>query len=230
MSKNQFLPPKVRRPREEVKPVARQLEKMGLTVCGSYRRENATVGDLDILVPGILFWDEVLEECRQLLGYQYSRQGPLKSEGVMTFLNSHLLLNFWHVPTTPEWAGMLLYATGPHDLNIMMRARAKSKGWKLANRLTNEEGLQLNYTHNTEQEIFALLDIKYLTPVERSNWRNELADKPNIRVVRVPSSTGSGFYNVTMRNGKAVDCECKGFEYRNKCRHLAEAESAQNKS
>lgn len=206
----------------------------GLTVCGSYRRGDATIGDLDILVPPYMDFAEVMHEAQVMFGYQKSREGDVKSEGVMPFTNAghtdgFLLLNFWYVVDEWAWAGMLLYATGPHDLNIMMRAKAKARGWKLSAILQDEHEVQLN-GGGSEQEIFELLGMKFLEPTERSAWRNELLAQPEFRVVKVPSSTGSGEYNVSIRNGKAIDCNCKGFEYRNKCRHLAEAEKASKQS
>jgi DNA polymerase (family 10) len=120
---------------------------------------------------------------------------------------------------------MYLFSTGPYDLNIMMRAKAKGKGLTLSQYgLFNGDGSQLDHGE-TEEEIFALLDIPYLTPQQRENWRDHLIQQPKESAVQVKSSSGEGSYSVTIKEGKAVDCECQGFAYRSRCRHLEEAEA-----
>jgi hypothetical protein len=82
---------------------------------------------------------------------------------------------------------------------------------------------------DSEEQIFALLGLPYLTPQERENWKGANLEGYTENVIRVRSSDGVSFYNVTMKGGKAVMCECQGFVYRNQCRHLAEAERIANK-
>ena len=43
------------------------------------------------------------------------------------------------------------------------------------------------------------------------------------KTVEVPASK-SGKYNVKVEGGIGVTCDCKGFQFRKKCRHLKEAE------
>jgi hypothetical protein len=43
------------------------------------------------------------------------------------------------------------------------------------------------------------------------------------KTVEVPSSKG-GTYKVQVEGGIGTDCECTGFQFRRKCRHLKEAE------
>jgi hypothetical protein len=42
-----------------------------------------------------------------------------------------------------------------------------------------------------------------------------------VKIVKVPSSKG-GTYDVTVRNGVAEHCTCKGFHFRQRCSHLTE--------
>lgn len=48
----------------------------------------------------------------------------------------------------------------------------------------------------------------------------------SIKEVKIPASKG-GSYKVLVINGIGKTCECKGFQFRNKCRHLQEAEKCQ---
>ena len=44
-----------------------------------------------------------------------------------------------------------------------------------------------------------------------------------IQVIEIPSSK-KGTYSVRVEDGVAIHCECTGFQFRSKCRHLREAE------
>jgi DNA polymerase/3'-5' exonuclease PolX len=65
-----------------------------------------------------------------------------------------------------SWYPALLYFTGSKELNLMMRNKAKKLGYKL-----NEYGLfkgSKNIYVESEEEIFDLLEMKYLEPQERN--------------------------------------------------------------
>lgn len=234
MAKNQFLPAKVRRPRAELEQTVETIEGVGLTVAGSWRRERTSIGDLDILVPHNIDFEATIEEFAYNFDYEPRRSGSLKSEGIARCwfgkpYNNPLLLNLWKVPQPQSWAGMLLFATGPNDLNIVMRAWAKGRGWKLSQYgLMDDEGHQRD-KGDEEEQIFALLNLPYLAPNERDDynarWQGTGIDKPDLQVIEVWSSDGETLYPVTMENGKAKLCVCKGFQYRSHCRHLEEAEA-----
>src|SRR6516165_1208229 len=98
MAKNQYLPKKVRRPREELKQAVDQIQQFGYIVAGSYRREKPDVGDLDIIVPYPHDFGTAVEEMRTFFGYESVREGGMKSEGIATYKGSPLLLNLWRVP------------------------------------------------------------------------------------------------------------------------------------
>lgn len=225
MSKNQFLPPKVRRPREELKLAVQQIEGNGYIVAGSWRREKETVGDLDVIVPPALDLDTARAEFGTFFGYEEIRGGLQKSEGIAKYQGSPLLLNLWNCGSPMGFPAMLLYTTGPYDLNIAMRANAKGKGWLLNEKgLFSADGVQLD-DGTGEEDIFRILGIQYLTPAQRENWRDHLIKTKKKSGVGVMSSNGTDVYMVEIEDGKAVSCECKGFTYRHHCRHLAEAEA-----
>jgi DNA polymerase/3'-5' exonuclease PolX len=224
------MPDKVRRPREELRAAVDQLEIFGLTVAGSWRRVKPDIGDLDVLVPISLTFPVVLDEARVWFGYEEIRGGEKKSEGICDdYRGKPLNLNFWKCPSKEAWAALLLYATGPYDLNIMMRAKAKGRLLTLNQYgLHNSEGKQVD-DGELEEQIFSLLEIPYLLPAEREHWRDKLLTRPKVNHVQVWSSKGDTKYDVTLNpQGVAQTCECKGFTYRGKCRHLTEAEEIFN--
>ena len=47
----------------------------------------------------------------------------------------------------------------------------------------------------------------------------------SIKEVNIKASNG-GSYKVVVENGIGKTCECKGFQFRNRCRHLQEAEES----
>jgi hypothetical protein len=179
---------------------------------------------LDILVPYSLDFGEAIEEFRTLFDYEEIQGQSMKSAGLCQYKGTPLLLNLWRVPKASAWAGMLLFATGPYDLNIAMRARAKGKSLTLSQYGLFASEKQLD-RGNIEEDIFELLHLPYLSPVERNDWQGKLVRQTVTETVQVPSSNGVTFYDVTMKDGEAQDCECQGFVYRSKCRHLEEAEA-----
>jgi hypothetical protein len=50
----------------------------------------------------------------------------------------------------------------------------------------------------------------------------ELIDGTLNKVVKIKGSKGNE-YNVTIRNGTPVNCDCTGYSFRKKCRHLNDA-------
>jgi DNA polymerase/3'-5' exonuclease PolX len=66
-----------------------------------------------------------------------------------------------------SWYPGILYFTGSKNLNLAMRNKAKKLGYKL-----NEYGLfkgSKNIYVESEEEIFNLLEMKYLEPQERND-------------------------------------------------------------
>jgi hypothetical protein len=120
-----------------------------------------------------------------------------------------------------------LFATGPYDLNIAMRARAKAQGWLLSQYGLFAASVRLD--NGTEQSIFERLKMPYLLPVERNNWLSRIRPPAVTTVVEIHSHRTDEVYEVTMQNGEALDCTCMGFQYRSKCRHLKEAEEQSGK-
>ena len=155
------------------------LDPLGIqfVICGSYRRGRAESGDVDVLIvdkPGINAITEVLKipVFTHTLAY-----GDKKYMGVCKIDQLHRRIDLELTPTN-EFAYALMYFTGPVEFNVLMRQQAIDLGVRLNEKtLTREiitpEGQKqiLYYPANTEEEIFALLGIQYLTPEERDRYK-----------------------------------------------------------
>lgn len=156
-----------RHPREKITAMEPRLHEIldGLgewEIVGSYRRGKPDFKDVDILItcdagtfgkiPGILAEDP---------SYVQVMAGPDivrgKYEGYDLDINR---------VNKEEYAAQLLYRTGPKELNIKMRALAKSKGWRLSERgLLDGEGNII--ARDTEESIFKALGLPYMSPEQR---------------------------------------------------------------
>jgi DNA polymerase lambda len=147
-------------------------------ICGSYRREKPTSGDIDVLISKMIptndaHLDNIIQELKK----------PLKSNNMkpliiddMTLYYETKYMGFAQYKDNPprridiryvEWPSYysaLLYFTGSAELNKKMRIIAKKMGYKLS-----EYGL-INISNNmmipieSEYDIFKILKIEYLPP------------------------------------------------------------------
>ena len=149
-------------------------------ICGSYRREKDTSGDIDILIskkgvidPEINYLDNIIKILKNPI--KKNNNQPLLIDD-MTDKNIHTkYMGFSKYKENPprridirfvpyeSYFSALLYFTGSADLNKQMRHIAKSKNLKLS-----EYGLfKLNGDKikvKSERDIFDALDMEYLLP------------------------------------------------------------------
>ena len=183
---------KHRIPWAEVDQIRRRLEptisnldpKLVVTVCGSYRRHKETCGDIDVLIahPSLVTDSDlkghkyltnlvsVLTETGLLVGH-LTEHGETKYMGVCK-LNPdspgrRIDIRF---VTMQAYPAALLYFTGSGQLNKLMRYKANEMGYTI-----NEYGIY-KYSNgvkgkiipvSTEQDIFKVINCKYLEPTER---------------------------------------------------------------
>lgn len=129
-------------------------------VCGSYRRGKEFIGDLDLLVlnSDISFWYEFINKI----------DATIISSG-----NSSIDIIYENVPinlrsTSEEgWGAGLLYLTGSRGFNIYMRSKAKELGYKL-NQYGLYDEMESVLDSKTEESIFELLSMEYVSPKERN--------------------------------------------------------------
>ena len=150
-----------------------------IQICGSYRRQKLTSNDIDLLVtiPTILEEDKNLEKdiiqkiVKKLHDNNFLLDDitPQATDKYMGFIKYAKFpvrrIDIRFIPFL-SWYPAILYFTGSKDLNLMMRNKAKKLGYKL-----NEYGIfkgSKNILVESEEEIFNLLEIKYLEPQERN--------------------------------------------------------------
>ena len=100
----------------------------------------------------------------------YQRFGPKIAQGDLGLPDGPLHVDFWSC-SPREWAAHLMFASGPMELNLYQRQHAKRSGMALSqvgllDRVTKR---QLD-SGESEEEIYNLLRLRYLTPEERQGW------------------------------------------------------------
>lgn len=149
-----------------------------ITICGSYRRGRNESGDIDIFIshPNITEdnkHEELLTKIVSILtnlGFlvdHLTENGTTKYMGLCQLPNSIPRRIDIRIIPYQSYPFATLYFTGSKNNNTIMRNKAKKMGYTL-----NEYGLYKIEDHqpiicNTEEEIFNILDMKYLTPKER---------------------------------------------------------------
>jgi len=149
-------------------------------ICGSYRREKPTSGDIDILISkksDIDSKQNYLENIVKLL------KSPIKKNDDKPLLIDDLTdknietkyMGFSKFKENPprrmdirfipyeSWYSALLYFTGSADLNKKMRQIAKTKNLKLSEYgLFKQDGKPLKI--ESERDVFDILEMEYLHP------------------------------------------------------------------
>lgn len=153
-----------------VEGIKQRLQKLPqvqkVEICGSYRRYEETIGDIDILV--------VSKKPSELINYFVNipevtyiyAKGKTKAN--VRFSNG-LDADLRVVPIK-SWGSALQYFTGNKDHNISLRIIAEKKGYKL-----NEYGLFTLKTNHyiagqNEEDIYLKLGLQYIPPELRTNW------------------------------------------------------------
>jgi len=150
-----------------------------IQICGSYRRQKLTSNDIDVLVTNPLILTEDLNQekiiIQKIIKYLQNDKFLLDS---ITPDSTNKYMGFCKLNKFPvrridirfipflSWYPALLYFTGSKEFNLMLRSKAKKMGYKV-----NEYGIFKNNKNilvESEEEIFKLLDMKYLEPQERN--------------------------------------------------------------
>jgi DNA polymerase (family 10) len=149
--------------------ILKELEKIRglqqITLAGSLRREQETVGDIDIVgvsAPAdrrrIINRFVHIPQCQRVLA-----RGDTKASIILTEPDVQADLR---LVNEDEFGSALLYFTGSKEHNIALRMMAKKKGWKL-----NEYGLfdakGMKMAGRTEEEVYKLFGLPYIPPQQR---------------------------------------------------------------
>ena len=124
-------------------------ENLNCCICGSLRRGDKEVGDIDILI-----LDKDLKDWKNSL----KNKGKIYADGKSGFdiLYRDVQVNFRAVPVD-SWGSGLLYLTGSGSFNLKCRSIAKWKGYKL-NRYGLWKGCEK--VSSDEKEILRILDLE----------------------------------------------------------------------
>lgn len=138
-------------------------------ITGSYRRGEASSGDIDILIEAQegIDMDLIIELLDQYIPTILAK-GEKKFAGIFRLSEDDWGRRLDILLIKPEsWPYALLHFTGSGKFNILMRNKAKSLGMKLS-----EYGLKDKNGHNlpaeTEEDIFNYLHVNYIPPEQRS--------------------------------------------------------------
>ena len=131
-----------------------------VTIVGSIRQGKDMIGDIDIVVIPNIDPAEFLERCKDIIEYEYG--GKKKIFGM--FMDRPINI---FVTDESGYGACTYQMTGPAKYNILMRRRAKLKGFRL-----NEYGLYDRESGDyvagaTERSIFEALNLEYKAPTER---------------------------------------------------------------
>ena len=139
-------------------------DKKNIIISGSYRREKLFCSDIDLLYIGKN--KSMFKERKDWIIYS---EGPTKLSGIYKYKSKSYKIDVWYANKT-NLPFMLLYSTGSGMFNIIMRRKAKYKGYKL-----NQYGLWKNDKKiriSSEKGIFNKLNLPYYPPNQRnSNYK-----------------------------------------------------------
>lgn len=160
-------------PREEIEFFETKFEQIfpnvEFKICGSYRRGLDTSSDIDMLIcenkkvniPSIvkkLNKEGILKESLS--------SGKSKFMGLIMIKDTIRHLDIMIIPLC-SWHYATLHFTGSKEHNINMRNQAINKGYTLNEYgLFDEEGN--NHIVNSEEEIYELLEVDYVLPIDRN--------------------------------------------------------------
>ncbi|RMF13918.1 MAG: DNA polymerase/3'-5' exonuclease PolX [Candidatus Dadabacteria bacterium] len=169
-------------------------------IAGSYRRGRETVGDIDVIItaretdaPAIMDALVAHPSVQDVLVH-----GPGKTS-VVTELD--IQIDF-RVVAPESWGAALLYFTGSKAHNIVLRDRARNRGWKL-----NEFGLfdgKQCIASKTEAEIYDAFGLETPPPELRENRGEfEAAEQHNLpRLICIEDYRGNLHAHSTWSDGK----------------------------
>lgn len=170
---------KQKRPRTEAEPV---IQKINIAmqphisyslyeICGSYRRGNSMIGDLEMLI-GITSNNDIDKIQTDII--VISDEILVRGQRNMSVIINDIQVDTKIAYYPTEWAFALLHFTGNSMFNIIMRAKAKRMGYKM-----NEKGIFMRDTNEriaahgtnifqTERDIFDFLKMDFKKPEDRN--------------------------------------------------------------
>ena len=195
-----YEPLQKRIPRDEIEEFNREFDRIfkesapegsKYEIVGSYRREAANSGDIDVIITNnennIKAFDAFLDKLiADKIVTEVLTRGKTKSLtiGQLTSSIGSIPRRIDFLYTKPnEYAFATLYFTGSKAFNTVMRQRALDLGYTLnehglSKMASGKKGDKVEIDFPTEQSIFEFLGMKYKEPKEREGYKSvELLDK-----------------------------------------------------
>lgn len=145
---------------------------------GSWRRGAPVIGDLDILViteAGTLTPD-LLDPAGVVLPslVTWQRSGPRIANGDLLLPGSTgwpgaLHVDVWSARPASRGA-MLCFFTGPMELNLVQRRRAKAMGMAFSQNALTDRATGRQLDNGTEEDIYRILGMPFIPATERQRW------------------------------------------------------------
>lgn len=196
-------------PRKEITDTEKYLAKeahkidseLEIMVCGSYRREKTTSGDIDVLVyhPKVKTMKHInnpeqvkLEPYLELFVDHLTDNGFLLDQFTYTSMKYMGFCKFKKYPVRRidirfipynSLATAMLYFTGPYELNTIMRTAAKKRGMILNEYglyKIDDEGARTSVKIKSEKDVFNILGMDYMTPQQRETFSSGKINKTKI--------------------------------------------------
>lgn len=152
--------------------------KLVVTICGSYRRELKTSGDIDVLISHPqykvdIYKNKYLQKLVNILTEKkfildnLTTNGKTKYMGVCKIASTARRIDIRCVNYNSYFTA-LLYFTGSQQLNILMRNNALENGYKLNEYLVYNLKKKQEIYPKSEEEIFKLCKMDYIKPFDRN--------------------------------------------------------------
>ena len=147
-------------------------------ICGSYRRGALESGDIDILVsnPNYIdnienqkFLEKIVKELSKskLIIDNLTSKGSTKFMGVCKISDIARRIDIRLINYESYYAA-LIYFTGSKNFNVYIRNKALEKNFSLNEYALTDMNDNTIKILNSEEEIFLILKIPYLSPIERN--------------------------------------------------------------
>jgi DNA polymerase beta len=144
-----------------------------LTISGSYRRNKAESGDIDVLLKADKK-ETYTKFIKKLVTQGYLIEelalGTKKYNGICRLGRKGSGRRIDIMYTTPsEYPFAILYFTGSGDFNQVMRKEVNQKGFTMNEYgiKSSETGKKVDYEFSVEKDIFDFLDMGYVEPWQR---------------------------------------------------------------
>jgi DNA polymerase/3'-5' exonuclease PolX len=159
------------------------LKSYRMIVAGSYRRQESSSGDMDIVITSDVFTFEemikTLEDWKIIVAglVPQTRKTTSKTGNARKFMGiarcpgkkpAFCRIDIQFVPKA-LFVSTLLYFTGPKGTNVNMRLAANKKGWKLSEYGLTKDGDPILY--EKEEDYFTALGIPYYPADRRRRLR-----------------------------------------------------------